>query len=338
MLITDNQILIQAAEKNYHRFKVPTCFVEAKKIVHHYTSTDKASLDIKTSVNKIGEIVNTSQYLNSIMWENISKQLSEGVDADTAFKSQREIYKDICILACGSGVEIDSAKRIFEVNIGKNLERLKNKYSIHTEVDGKQKLTKPLFFRNITLGNGYSINPNQYYRMFETPMDYLQRAIDKFRAERIKTDKLSFCEIIKPTKIDWNNVNARHRNKVNSVIEDIKAMRYKIQSLYIDYSSKSKEERAVIYAEVNEIRQRQVDYLKAKSFSDVELYLLLREIDKDRNVGYARTIFDTLFATANKSLYDMIRIESGEMYKLSKKGGENRIQLFEYDYFKQKIG
>lgn len=338
MLITDNQILIQAAEKNYHRFKVPTCFVEAKKIVHHYTSTDKASLDIKTSVNQIGCIVNLSQYLNSIMWENINNKLADGTNIDEAFKSQREIYKDICVLACGSGVEIDSAKRIFEVNIGKNIDRLKNKYAVYTEVDGKRKFTKPFFFRNITLGNGYTINPNQHYRLFETPMDYLQKAIDKFRAERIKTDKLPFCEIIKPMDINWRKATLQRYNKVYKVIDDIKAMRGKIQSLYADYASKTKEEKAVIYAEVSEIRQKQVELLKTKSFSDIELYMLLREIDKDKNAGYARTIFDTLFATANKSLYEMIRNESDEMFKLSKKVGDSQIELFGYSYFKQKIG
>jgi hypothetical protein len=37
-------------------------------------------------------------------------------------------------------------------------------------------------------------------------------------------------------------------------------------------------------------------------------------------------------------LYEMIRSSSDEQYKLSKKSSENCVKLFDYDYFKQKIG
>lgn len=60
MMLTDNEILIRAAEKNYDLFKVPTSLVESKKTRRSYTNAQKADLDIKTSVNKIGEIINLS--------------------------------------------------------------------------------------------------------------------------------------------------------------------------------------------------------------------------------------------------------------------------------------
>ena len=60
-MLTDNPILIGAAQKNYDKFLVPTSLVDAKKVVRHYTNEEQADLDIKTSVNKIGEIVNLSQ-------------------------------------------------------------------------------------------------------------------------------------------------------------------------------------------------------------------------------------------------------------------------------------
>lgn len=55
-MLTDNPILIGAAQKNYDKFLVPTSLVDAKKVVRHYTKEEQADLDIKTSVNKIGEI------------------------------------------------------------------------------------------------------------------------------------------------------------------------------------------------------------------------------------------------------------------------------------------
>lgn len=72
MLLTNNAILIRAAERNYHKFLVPTSMVDAKKIVRHYTKSDQSDLDIKTSVNKIGEIVNLSQELNTKLWDALN--------------------------------------------------------------------------------------------------------------------------------------------------------------------------------------------------------------------------------------------------------------------------
>lgn len=55
-MITDNKILITAAKRNYDKFWVPTGIVQAKKRKRRYTAEEKADLDIRTSVNKIGEI------------------------------------------------------------------------------------------------------------------------------------------------------------------------------------------------------------------------------------------------------------------------------------------
>lgn len=338
ILLTDNRILIEAAKHNYDKFKVPTSFIEAKKIQWTYDNNSKARLDINTSVNLIGQIVNLSQYLNSVMWERIYTDTKSGICNEEAINRQSELYNDICILSSASGAEIDKAKKMFDVNTSKMLNTLKAKYGIYTEINGKEKFTKPLFFKNITTGNGYCLNPNHHFRMFETSMDYLQKAIDKFRADKIEAKKLSFCEIIKPMDVDWRKVNSRLYNKIYEIINKIKGMRENIQSAYVGYTNKTKDEKKLIAKEVADIRSRCTDYIANIHLNDVEMYLLLREIDKDKNAGYARTIFDTLFATGNTDLYEMIRSGSDEQYKLSKKSSENCIRLFNYDYFKRKIG
>lgn len=337
ILLTDNEVLINAAQKNYDKFKVPTSFIESKKIQWTYDAKSKSQLDINTSVNLIGQIVNLSQYLNSIMWEKIYQEVQSGIPNDIAIQNQHELYDDICILSAASGSEIDRAKKMFDVDTSKMLATLKKKYGIYTEINGKERFTKPLFFRNITLGNGYSINPNQHYRQFETSMDYLQKAIDKFRADKIEAKNLPFCEIIKPVDVDWSKVNSRICNKVYEIINNIKQMRESIQSLYVNYSNKTKVEKLLVTKEVGEVRGRCVEYISNIRLNDVEMYMLLREIDKDKNAGFARVIFDTLFATGNADLYEMIRSSSGEQFKISRKTNENSVKLFDYEYFKQKI-
>lgn len=99
ILITDHELLIEVAKRNYHAFKVPTNMTTSVKTARHYTQDDKADLDVKTSVNKIGEIINLSQQLNSLMWERINK--------GKTIESCMDLYMDICKLAVLSNVEIE---------------------------------------------------------------------------------------------------------------------------------------------------------------------------------------------------------------------------------------
>ena len=64
-----------------------------------------SGLDHDMSENKIGEIVNLSQKLNSIIWN----EMKGGAPKEKIL----EIYNDVCKLAVLSGLEIDKAKRAY---------------------------------------------------------------------------------------------------------------------------------------------------------------------------------------------------------------------------------
>ena len=119
-LITNNSVLIAAAKKYYKKFKVPFNAVEAESKPKAYTMENLADLDHKTSVNLIGEIVNLSQLLNSIYWH----RMSENAPA----KELADIYMDICTLSVMSGIEIDKAKKVFEIDSEEELAKIRNKY------------------------------------------------------------------------------------------------------------------------------------------------------------------------------------------------------------------
>lgn len=98
MLLTNNKILINAAKKYYDKFLVPTKLIKMKKLIRRYTNEDKADLDIKTAVNKIGEIINTSARLNVVLME----KLHEGKTVDDLI----DLYCDIAQLDVMSNLEI----------------------------------------------------------------------------------------------------------------------------------------------------------------------------------------------------------------------------------------
>jgi hypothetical protein len=107
MLITNNKLLIAAAEKNYDKFAVPTSQVSAIKRKRYFDNEDKCDLDIRTSVNKIGEIVNLSQELNTLFWDNLYN--------GQTFEDNQELYNDIVKLAILSNVEINYWSRHTEM-------------------------------------------------------------------------------------------------------------------------------------------------------------------------------------------------------------------------------
>ena len=129
MLITDDALLVNAAERYKDFFKVPV---------------------------KIGEIVNLSQKLNSILWDEIYK----GADEENILA----IYSDICKLAVLSGLEIDKAKRTFEdIRVSKELTALRKKYA----------RPSPQFFTEI------DERKTKQYAFYPTAMDYLYARVKK---------------------------------------------------------------------------------------------------------------------------------------------------------------
>ena len=295
MLLTDNELLVRTAEKNYHTYLVPTNCVSAQKTKRHYNAEDKADLDVKTSVNKIGEIVNLSQQLNSLYWERIH--------GGTTFEDNEELYNDICKLDVLSGVEIDKAKKEFTVDSGKEIDVLKRKY--HLEEDGKT--LKPMFFKMITTENGYELPPDTMYRYFETPMDYLQKIVTsaKYRqARRANKTIIPLMDIVrKPSRDSMPGVYNSVRDKI---IEMIKFYKVKISENYIGYDEKDKMGRALAREFAAQLKQQCVSAIEKMSSHEYLMYLVLKEVEKKENRSIRNLMFEAMFCKPNETFMRMI--------------------------------
>jgi hypothetical protein len=182
--LSPNTQLIELVRKNYHNFLVPVCEVSSETISRRYTKTDLAELDSRIAINKIGEIVNLSQQLNSELWHRINND----PDFDMYNDEDRLIF-DIYKLAVLSGVEIDSAKKEFRISASSELDKIRQKllqiyderiYRYNLAKDESEQIIttiKPGFMRTITVSNGYKPNPKTLYERFDTSMDYLQSYI-----------------------------------------------------------------------------------------------------------------------------------------------------------------
>lgn len=303
MLLTDNELMIKTAHKNYEVYLVPTNCVSAQKTKRRYNSKDRADLDIKTSVNKIGEIVNLSQHLNSIYWERINNGVS--------VEDNKELYLDICKLDVLSGIEIDKAKKEFTIDSGKEIGALKRKY--HLEEDGKT--LKPKFFKMVTIENGYALPCDTLYRYFKTPMDYLQKIIssENYRQARLTNrDIIPLMDIIKkPTNKSgaYNTI----RDKVISIIKSYKA---RIAEMYIGYDAKDKNGRQIVRDGVAQLKQECELLINKMSSHEYLMYLVLKEIEKKENRPIKSLMFEIMFGKPNETFMKMINNSKETIYRL----------------------
>lgn len=325
ILITDNDILIKAAERNYETFKVPTNFVESQKTARFYTCEQKSDLDIKTSVNKIGEIVNLSQFLNSILWDRVSR--------GEAIENCKELYDDICKLAVLSGIEIDKAKREYVVDSVKEIAILRKKYRLE---DGGVSI-KPMFFKMITLENGYDLSEKIQYRDFKTAMDYLQRIIasSNFRQARAyKIDVIPFMDIVKkPAQLSRGGYAKISKDKIISVIREAKE---DIRKLYIDYDVKTADEKKRVWESVAERRQECINEIDKMSEDEYTMYLTLKELDNKDSRDVYRFVFEVLFGKPNEAFFKLIADSREDLYELIEDINGD-IKIYDMSFKKVKV-
>lgn len=305
MLMTDHELLISVAKRNYDTFKVPTNLTTSVKTKRFYTQDDKADLDVKTSVNKIGEIINLSQQLNSLMWDKLNRGKS--------LESCMELYLDICKLAVLSNVEIDRAKKEFVINSTTELGLLKKKYRISDD----NRTVKPMFFKMITLENGYALSDNIKYRYFDTAMDYLQKIISRFNFREGREQKRTIVPFMSLVKMPPNNVRQgyyyTHRDKIIKVIRDAKEERRK---LFTDYDFMTKEEKEFVWKQAGDIKQECIEEVEKMSSCPATMYLVLKELDNPETRDVSRFVFEVLFGKPDEAFFRMLKDSKEDVYTL----------------------
>ena len=198
MLITNDETLVKAAEKNYERFLVPYGnFKPSTKKLINYTDNkiirNLYDIDNKIANNNVGIIVNLSQLLNSHLWNIFDRGKNPKIN---------EIYDKIAILSVLSGAEIDSAKRTFDFDTVKELELLKQ-YADNNKYNDDD--SQPLFFiivkwnrnQRLKIGEIKTKIKTRAGRKLKTAMDYLWDKVHRFEHDPyIRTDTIPFIEFV----------------------------------------------------------------------------------------------------------------------------------------------
>lgn len=127
MWISSNKILVEKARYCEAHFLTPVNKVARKPKDKYNTIDDLAKTDTKIAKGRVGDIVNVGQVLQAYYWHIFLDTTPPKTEDDMKLKEQalKRIYDKISMLSSASNVEIDSAKREYDMNTKKELTDLR---------------------------------------------------------------------------------------------------------------------------------------------------------------------------------------------------------------------
>ncbi len=302
--ITNNEIIYNAIDKNYDLFKVPVNGVpetkqEGKKLY---------IVDNKIGNNQVGSITNLSQHLNSIFWDLTSKNVGMDIRMD--------LYKDICILAILCGMEIDKAKRNYDVNVNYEINKIRKKW-----LNDEYK-SYPSFLANISKDKkGKTYNDTFKYN---TTMTFINDAVFLFGTSKnyIDIDNIMNLEYVNNSK-DCTEKAIKLKNIIKTHLDIIEDKRVNLPltddieeniKLKKDFNDFVKEEWFKCYQEAyapgeklltkSSIIRKFVELIKNETDKTIDNYLwtliYILYFAKKNPTNKYNVLFDEILKTKNK--------------------------------------
>ncbi len=340
LLLTDSKLALSKLKLHYNEFLVPTSNVQAEKVKRLNNATQKSELDVKTSVNKIGEIINLSQQLNSIIWDKYNR--TGELDMD--------IYKDVCQLDVMSCIEIDSAKKEFTINNVKELDKLRKKYKIDSYEEGKTQI-KP-YFMQFTGKLKEEEKKEQFkkieFKKYHTSMDYLEDIIEhefkKIRAKKLKSEDVKTIQEIIINNTKEYKVKDANRHQIPEIIKIIEKADKEVKSLYAKKPSKNLSNEEI--KEFNIARGKKVMEINNNMYAEIsKLKIKIETIKKlfieteSKYSHLSRKIFTVMFVTNKDKVLDLLKNtkdDSLTKYIITK--GKSDITILGLGYKEVKCG
>ena len=281
MLVTNNPGLIQHGLADiYYGLSVPVCKVDPSgKTDYKNTPKDIARLDRIIGNNKIGEIVNLSQFLNSLHWHiYFNTDTSTPESLEKARRELYEIYYDICKLAVMSGMEIDKAKRLYPVDASKVLRSLSKRKNDFKKANGDK---LPDFY-NFMIGNEDEVRGDDESKL-DCPMSFIYDIVTGIsdRAKSHTTVKLA--ELFALDESDKGDNDSRSKQ---NIIETAISAHEKITSLQTRAKKAEEDEKVLLVKKAEEAFANCLSAVSKNAVNDHILAMLLKEIDNPKESRY----------------------------------------------------
>lgn len=320
LLLTNEPTLIDCAMRHYDDFLVPTKLVPALLKKRKFNNEDRAELDHITANNRIGEIVNLSQELNSLFWD----RLNHGIP----FEDVADIYNDIAKLDVLSNIEIDRAKRECVVDSAKEMQKIRQKYAIE-DSDGKR--IKPHFFAFITKQKGYYNPKRNHYKHHLTTMDHVHDIVSKWRAKkRHKKELLPFQSIIHLKRYSERWVR---KEQVEKIFKMVHAMSTRVNRLWQRYDEcgDDQNEAKSILRMINDDYQNMITYINSEKLNPSTIYWMLCQIETPHCTKIRRVLWKLFFGHTMQNFRQFLA-DCEEGVPILKECADGDVDLYGFRY------
>lgn len=295
MLITNDKLIVETAFKQKDLFKVPVCGIKSGKS----KKKTLAELDHSTSENKIGNIVNLSQKLNSILWDKLnSGEYPENV---------QNIYKDVCKLAVLSGIEIDKAKRAYDsVRVSKEIDIIAKKYNADA----------PEFFQEIVVSDSKREKKHTFY---DAPMEYVYKSVKGIDYRTGKDKQKTYIAISDMLKEPETKSTSTVYDKKRKIINACEEYEQKLKLLYQDLRLADEDEKDIIYEKIRQTKDKRNKQVKELLSEEYVLYLVIKDYEKEERENWhiyapllENELFKKMLKASKEKMPQVIQKDDGE--------------------------
>lgn len=266
VLLIKDENLLKITKQIFGKYNVCINHVSSSKRKYKVNNLDMAIIDNELSHSQryIGRTVNIGQLCMSRYWDMLNKGKSE--------EEISELMKKIDVVTVLSGICIDLAKRMFDININKEIDRISKTKELLKE--------KPLFWKYVSQAN--EIVTTRY----DCPMDFLYEEMTLL-SYADPVEEISFFNLLSSGEVKKSN--RRQERKILSYVE---SMVTKINNTYSSNLSEEERDRRI-----DDIIKYYRFYIDKIQINESTMYSLLVKISKNKKDKIALRLLNTLHSS-----------------------------------------
>lgn len=289
VLMLEDSHLLSISKQIFGKYKVCINQVSSSKKKYNICNEDMAVIDNELSKSQkyIGRTVNLGQLCMSTYWDLLSK----GSDENNLIN----LMKKIDVMTVLSCICIDMAKKMFQINIKKEIDYVSKTRELKTD--------KPLFWKYVTE------NKDVLTVKYDCPMDYLFEEMSGLEQADQRLD-LSMKFLL--TK---GNVKKGDRHQQKKITDYVKEKCQKIHSIYGRYAhdnltDNEKKERDRLLDDTIKYYEFYVGKLKV---SEDTMYSLLLKIASNKKDNIATKMLNVLHKTQKDVFLSTFKVKNSTL-------------------------
>lgn len=310
ILVGDNPIILKNVIKAQSK-PIPINGLTPQAVKLSFTEENLSETDCRLANDYIGRICNLAQNLQSYYWHICNSGTSEQKE-----KYLDKLYDDICVLEVLSNVAIDSAKREYPINIGREINRILQRdyffekgavidgdsiaFVVEKGSEAKTYYKKPKFMLKNRRTKQFKVQKDateeqkksiewrkndekelskRMFITFDTPMDIIKKVLDKnIKRTANSISPIPITNILKPIKSGEKADYNRTKNIIKSAIEYGKELN-EIQNRYGSNTIGTEQ----LYSEKLVVESKAIEEYSKIRLTANDIIVLLRKVYEVRD-------------------------------------------------------